>query len=83
MLVLKGLVGLQRTIQLQLLQITGWGIGLDYRDIEWFALETNRDHSVIFEIASKHCISDSSVDHDGYSIVSKGFLPKVVDIMVI
>ena len=25
---------------------------LDYRDIEWFALETNRDHSVIFEISS-------------------------------
>ena len=40
MLVLKGLVGLHRTIQLQLLQVTGWGIGLDYRDIEWFALET-------------------------------------------
>jgi len=26
---------------------------LDYCDIEWFALETNRDHSVIFEIASQ------------------------------
>ena len=24
----------------------GWGIGLDYCDIEWFALEMNRDHSV-------------------------------------
>ena len=23
---------------------------MDYRDIEWFALEMNRDHSVIFEI---------------------------------
>ena len=56
---------------------------LDYRDIEWFALETNRDHSVVFEIASKYCISDSSVDHDGYSISSKGFLPTVVDIVVI
>ena len=32
------------------------GIGLDYCDIEWFALETNRDHSVIFESASKYCI---------------------------
>ena len=60
-----------------------WGIDLDYRDIEWFALETNRDHSVIFEIASKYCISDSLVDHDGYSISSKGFLTTVVDIMVI
>ena len=63
--------------------ITGWSIDLDYCDIEWFALEMNRDHSVIFEIASKYCISDSSVDHDGYSISSKGFLPTVVDIMVI
>ena len=52
-------------------------------DIEWFALETNRDHSVVFEVASKYCISDSLVDHDGYSISSKGFLPTVVDIMVI
>ena len=51
--------------------------------IEWFALEMNRDHSVIFEIASKYCISDSFVDYDGSSISSKGFLPTVVDIMVI
>ena len=53
------------------LSISVWGIDLDYRDIEWFALETNRDHSVIFEIASKYYISDSLVDHDGYSISSK------------
>ena len=82
MLVLNGLVGLHRTVQLQLFSVTGWGIELDYRDIEWFALETKRDHSVVFEIASKHCISDSFVDHDGYSISSEGFLPAVVDIMV-
>ena len=82
MLVLKGLVGIHRTFQLQLLQCY-WGIDLDYCDIEWFALETNRDHSVIFEIASKYCISDSFVDHDGHSISSEGFLPAVVDIMVI
>ena len=30
MLVLKGLVGLHRTVQLQLLQRFGWGIDLDY-----------------------------------------------------
>ena len=83
MLVLKGLVGLHRTIKLQLFTITGWGIDLDYCDIEWFALETNRDHSVVFEIASKYCISDSFVDHDCYSISSERFLPAVVDIMVI
>ena len=50
---------------------------------EKVGLKLNRDHSVIFEIASKYCISDSFVDHDGYSISSKGFLPTVVDIMVI
>ena len=63
--------------------ITGWGIDLDYCDIEWFALETNRDQSVVFEIASKYCISNSFVDRDGYSISSEGFMPAVTDIMVI
>ena len=63
--------------------ITSWGIDVDYCDIEWFALETNRDHSVIFEIASKYCISDSFVDYDCYSISSKGFFLTVVDTMVI
>ena len=62
---------------------TGWGIDLNYCDIEWFALETNRDHSVVFYIVSKYCISDSFADYDGYSISSKEFLPTVVDIMVI
>jgi len=57
--------------------ITGWGIDLDYCDIEWFALEMNRDHSVIFKIASKYCISDCFFDYDGYYISSKGFLHTV------
>ena len=30
-----------------------------HKKVEWFALETNRDHSVVFETASKYCISDS------------------------
>ena len=42
-------------------EISGWGIDLDYCEIEWFGLETNRDHSVIFEIAPKYSILDSSV----------------------
>ena len=69
MLALEGLVGL--------------GIDLDYHDIERFALKTNRDHSVFFEIASKYCVLDSFVDYDGYSISYEGFLPTVLDIMVI
>ena len=82
MLVLEGLLGLQRTGQVNF-DTSGWGIDLDYCGIEWFALETNRDHSVIFEIAPKYCIMNSLVDHDGYSISSKGFLPTVVDTTVI
>ena len=83
-LVLKGLVKVFiEPFNFSFFSITGWGIDLDYCDIEWFALETNRDHSVVFEIASKYCISDSFVDHDGYSISSEGFLPSVVDIMLI
>ena len=97
MLVLKGLVGLHRTVQLQLLQHYWFGhqirsdeslsrvrlfatpriaahqaslsiinsrsslrlmsiesVDLDYCDIEWFALEMNRDNFVVFEIASKY-----------------------------
>ena len=42
--------GLHRTVQLQLLQCTSRGIDLGYCYIEWFALETNRDHSVILKI---------------------------------
>ena len=63
--------------------ISGWGIDLDYCDIEEFALEINRDHSVIFEIAPKYCISDSFVDYEGCSTSSKGFLPTVIYIIVV
>ena len=40
-----------------------------------FALETNWDHFVAFEIALKYCISSSFVDCEVYSISSKGFFP--------
>ena len=50
MLVLKGLLGLHRTIQLQLLQRYWLGLEVDYCVIEWFALETNRDHSVVLRL---------------------------------
>ena len=63
--VLKGLEGLHKAIHLQLLQHYWWGIDLDYYDSEWFVLETNRDHSAVFEIASKYCNLWTLVDHDG------------------
>ena len=77
-LVLEGLVCLHRTIQLQLLQHywSGHRLGL-------LALEMNRDHSVVFEIAPKYCISDSFVNYEDYSIPSKGFLATIVDKMVV
>ena len=63
--------------------ITVQGIDLDFCDIEWFALDTKRDHSAVYEIVSKYCILDSFVKYDGYSISSKGFISTLVDIMVI
>ena len=83
MFVPEGLVGLHRTVQLQLIQHYWLGIDLDYCDTEWFAFEVNQDNSVIFEIASRYCILDSFVACKGYSISSKVSLPIEVDIMVI
>ena len=68
MLVLKVLYVFLEPFSFRFFSIIGWGLDLDYCDIELFALEMNRDHSVIFEIASKYYILDSFVDHDGYYI---------------
>ena len=76
MLVLEGLAGLHKTVQLQFLSITGQSIDLDYCDIEWFALEMNRDHSVVFEIATNYRISDSFVEYDGYPFLLRDSCPQ-------
>ena len=81
-LILEGLVALHRTVQLQFLQHYWSGHKLELLWYWMFALETNRDHSVIFETASKYCISDSCWLW-WLLISSKGFLPTVVDTMVI
>ena len=46
-------------------------------------LKSHRSGIVIFEIAPKHTFSESLADYDGYSISSKGFLPTVVEVMII
>ena len=46
-LVLKVLQVFIELFNFSFFNITGWGIDLDYCDIEWFALETNRDHSFL------------------------------------
>ena len=58
MLVLGGLLVFIELINFSFFEIVGRGIDLDYCD-EWLALEVNRDHSVIFEIAPRYCILDS------------------------
>ena len=83
-LVLEGLVGLHRTIQLQLLQhhLLGHRLALLWC---WMICLGNKPRSFcpFWDCTQVHCISDSSDDYEGYSISSKGFLPTVVDIMVI
>ena len=61
-LILEGLVVFIKLFDFSFFSVTGWGIDLDYHDIEWLALEMNRDLSVIFEIASMDCVFDSFVD---------------------
>ena len=82
MLVLKGLGGLHRTVQLLqhywLGHRLGWITlilnGLSWKRTEIILLFLRWHPSTAFR---------TLVDHDGYSISSKGFLPTVVDIMVI
>ena len=76
MLGLEGLVGSFNHSTLAYSALVDWSIDLDYCDIEWSALEMNRDHSVIFEIASKYCILDSFVDYEGYSFPLRGSCPQ-------
>ena len=54
MLVLEGLVGLRRTIQLQLLWHQWLEHRLELHGAEWFALEMNQDHSVILTLPPKY-----------------------------
>ena len=56
--------------------ITGQGIDLDYCDVEWFALETNGDHSVVFEVAPKYCILDSLLTMRTTSVLLRDACPK-------
>ena len=80
---LESLVGFQRTIWLQLFGISSWGIDLDYYNVEWFALEKNRDRFVVLEIAPRYSFLDSFVDYEDYSISSKRFLLSIVNVMAL
>ena len=79
--VLKGLVGLHRTVQLQLLQhyCLGHRLGLLWY---WMVCLGNKQIILLFLRFHPSTAFQTLVDFDGYSISSKGFLPTVVDIMV-
>ena len=82
-LALEGLVSLHRTIELQLLQHywLGHRLGLPWY---WMACLRNEQRSFCcFWDYTQVLHLNSFVDYEGYSISSKGFLPMVVDIMVI
>ena len=79
-LVLEGLVGLHRTIQLQLLQHYWSGITVILNGLPWKRTEIILSFLRLYPSTAFQTLF---VDYDGYSISSKGFLPTVVDIMVI
>ena len=60
--------------------ISGWGIDFVYCNIEWFALETNRDQSFLRLNPSTASWTLLLTTSESYSISSKGFLPTVVEI---
>ena len=75
-LVLEGVIGLHRTIQIQLLWQKCLGHRSGFLWCLWFALEMNQDHSVIFETAPKYCISDSFVDYGATSFLLRDSCPQ-------
>ena len=82
-LVLGSVAGLCRTDCLQLIQYQLVEASIWMTDVEWLALGTKQDHSVIFEVVPKYCSLNSFFGFEDYFISSKEFLPIVVDIMVI
>ena len=79
-LVLEGLVDLHRTIQFQHFQYSWLGHRLGLLWYWMICLGNNRDH---FWDCTQVVHFRLTVDCECYSIYSKGFLPTVVDIMVI
>ena len=75
-LILEGLVGLHRTVQLQLLQRYWSGHRLGLLWYWMVCLERNRGHSVILQTASECCPWDSPVDHNGCSILPREYCPQ-------
>ena len=82
-LVPEGLLGLHRTVQLQLLQHYWLGHRLDFLWYWMVCLEIKQRVFCCFWDCIQVLHFRLFVDYEGYSIFSKGFLSTVADIMVI
>ena len=78
MLILGGFLGLLTTDTLSFFGSSGWGIELDYCDVECKQTEI-----ILFLRLRPSTAFLTLVDYEGYSISSMEFLPTVVDKMVI
>ena len=81
-LVLEGFAMFIDLVNFSFFSISAWGLDLDYCAGEWFALETNWDHSVFLRLYPSTAFQ-TFVDFEGYPFSSKEFLPTVVGLMVI
>ena len=70
------------TVNFSFFSISGWGIDLDYCDVEWFALITTKIILLFLRLHPSTAFW-TLIDYGDYSISSKGFFPTVVGIMVI
>ena len=77
-LVLEGLLG--PSFSFSFFSIAGWDIDLDYCDIEWFALETNRIILFFQRWHPRTAFQTLFINYEGYSISSKEFLPTVSEL---
>ena len=83
MLVLEGVEGLPRIGELKLLRHQRLGqtwVTMMLNGLSW---KRNQDHAVVFETACRYSTLDFFVNYEGDSISSNGFLPKIIDIVVI
>ena len=83
MLVLEGLLGLHKINNFCFFGIIVWGRDLDYSDIEWFALERTEIILLFLILHPSTAFHTLLLTMMATLFLLKGFLPTVVDIMVI
>ena len=83
MLVLEGLVGLHRTVNVSFFSITGQGIDLDYHDIEWLPWKRTEIILSFLRLHPSIAFQTLLLTMMATPFLPRDFLPTVVDIMVI